>query len=157
LLLLAQPVVRDLSKVCKNFLALEDENRQLIAQLDDVRCEYCFFSCGNLLLKAILLHFLTTSFKWSGIRAQAAADKTSLKTQLDDLAAENSGLKAKADELADEIARLKAESSEAQERAKKSCLDAESRENDLHQRLQTSLDALRGESSISLDWVFSCR
>jgi hypothetical protein len=34
-------------------------------------------------------------------------------------------LKAKADELADEIARLKAESSEAQERAKKSRLDAE--------------------------------
>jgi regulator of replication initiation timing len=98
-----------------------------------------------------------TSFKWSGIGAQAAADKTSLKTQLYDLAAENSGLKAKADELADEIARLKAESSEAQERAKKSRLDAESREKDLHQRLQTSLDALRGESSISLDWVFSCR
>jgi regulator of replication initiation timing len=77
----------------------------------------------------------------------------SLKTQLDDLAAENSRLKAKAAELADEIARLKAESSEAQERAKKSHLDAESREKDLQERLQTSLDALRGESSISLDWV----
>jgi hypothetical protein len=50
-------------------------------------------------------------------------------------------LKAKADELADEVARLKAESSEAQERAKKCRLDAESREKDLHQRLQTSLDA----------------
>jgi hypothetical protein len=62
---------------------------------------------------------------------------------------ENSGLKAKADELADEIARLKAKSSEAQERAKKSHLEAESREKDLHQRLQTSLDALRGESSKS--------
>jgi predicted RNase H-like nuclease (RuvC/YqgF family) len=81
---------------------------------------------------AILLHSLTTSFKCPGIRVQAAADKMSLKTQLDDLAAENSGLKAKADELADEVARLKAESSEAQELAKKCRLDAESREKDLH-------------------------
>jgi hypothetical protein len=54
-------------------------------------------------------------------------------------------LKAKVTELNDEIARLKAESSEAQERAKKSCLDAEAREGELHQRLQTSLDDLRGE------------
>jgi hypothetical protein len=45
-----------------------------------------------------------TSFKWLGIGAQAAADKMSLKTQLDDLAVENSGLKAKAAEQADEIA-----------------------------------------------------
>jgi hypothetical protein len=64
---------------------------------------------------------------------------------------ENSGLKAKAAELTDEIVRLKVESSEAQERAKKSRLDAESRERDLHQRLQNSLDTLRGESSTSLD------
>jgi predicted RNase H-like nuclease (RuvC/YqgF family) len=98
-----------------------------------------------------LLHILTTSFKWLGIGAQAATDKASLKTQLDDLATENSGLKAKAAELTDEIARLKVELSEAQEHAKKSHLDAESRERDLHQRLQTSLDAWRGESLISLD------
>jgi hypothetical protein len=45
------------------------------------------------------------------------------------------GLKAKVAELNDEIARLKVESSEAQEHAKKSRLDAESREGDLHQRL----------------------
>jgi hypothetical protein len=64
---------------------------------------------------------------------------------------ENSGLKAKADGLADEVTRLKAESSEAQELAKTCRLNAESREKDLHQRLETSLDALRGESSISLD------
>jgi predicted nuclease with TOPRIM domain len=70
---------------------------------------------------------------------------------LDDLAAENSGLKAKAAELTDKIARLKVESSEAQERAKKSRLDAKSRERDLHQRLQTSLDTLHGESLTSLD------
>jgi hypothetical protein len=54
-------------------------------------------------------------------------------------------LKAKATELNDEIARLRTESSEAQERAKKSRLDAEAREGELHQRLQTSLDALRSE------------
>jgi septal ring factor EnvC (AmiA/AmiB activator) len=133
LLLLAQPVVRDLSKVCQSFLAMEEENRQLVAQLDDVRRECFSFSCSSLLQKTVSLQFLTTSFKWPGIGAQAATDKTSLKTQLDDLAAENSCLKAKADELADEIARLKAESSEAQERVKKSRLDAESREKDLHQ------------------------
>jgi hypothetical protein len=56
-------------------------------------------------------------------------------------------LKSKVTELNDEIARLKVESSEAQERAKKSRLDAETREGDLHQRLQSSLDALRGEFS----------
>jgi regulator of replication initiation timing len=68
-----------------------------------------------------------------------------LKSQLDDLAAENSGLKAKVAGLNDEVARLKAESSEAQERAKKSRLDAQAREEGLHQRLQASLDALRGK------------
>jgi hypothetical protein len=60
-------------------------------------------------------------------------------------------LKAKADELAEEVARLKAEASEAQEHAKKCRIDAESRENDLHQRLQASLDALHGEFSVSLE------
>jgi peptidoglycan hydrolase CwlO-like protein len=88
---------------------------------------------------------LTTSFDGLGIGAQAAADKTSLKSQLDNLAAENSGLKTKLTELNDEVARLKVESSEAQERAKKSRQDAEAREGELHQRLQTSLDTLRGE------------
>jgi hypothetical protein len=60
-------------------------------------------------------------------------------------------LKDKVAELTDKIARLKVESSEAQERAKKSRLDAESRERDLHQRLQNSLDTLRGGPSTSLD------
>jgi predicted RNase H-like nuclease (RuvC/YqgF family) len=90
------------------------------------------------------------SFKWVGIGAQAAVDKTSLKSQLDSLATENSGLKAKVAELNDEIARLKAESSEAQERAKKDRLDAESREGELHQRLQISLDTLRSKPSALL-------
>jgi hypothetical protein len=74
-----------------------------------------------------------------------------LKAQLDDIAAENSGLKAKADGLADEVARLKSESSKSQDLAKTCRLEAESREKDLHQRLQASLDALRGKSSISFD------
>jgi regulator of replication initiation timing len=89
--------------------------------------------------------FLTTSFDGPGIGAQAVADKTSLKSQLDNLATENSGLKDKVAELNDEVARLKVESSEVQERAKKSRLDAEAREGGLQQRLQTSLDSLQCE------------
>jgi hypothetical protein len=72
-----------------------------------------------------------------------------LKAQLDDLVAEKSELKAKADGLADEVARLKSESTKAQELAKTCRLETESREKDLHQRLQTSLDALRGKPLIS--------
>jgi regulator of replication initiation timing len=72
-----------------------------------------------------------------------------LKAQLDDLVAENSELKAKADGLVDELAQLKSESTKAQELVKTRRLEAESREKDLHQRLQTSLDVLHGESLIS--------
>jgi regulator of replication initiation timing len=72
-----------------------------------------------------------------------------LKAQLDNLVAEKSELKAKADGLVDEVAQLKSESTKAQELAKTRCLEAESREKDLHQRLHTSLDVLHGESSIS--------
>jgi regulator of replication initiation timing len=72
-----------------------------------------------------------------------------LKAQLYDLVAEKSELKAKADGLVDEVVRLKSESTKAQELAKMRCLEAESREKDLHQRLQTSLDTLRGKPSIS--------
>jgi hypothetical protein len=42
MLLLVQPVVRELSKVCKDFLVLEEENQQLSAQLEDVRRKYRF-------------------------------------------------------------------------------------------------------------------
>jgi cell division protein FtsB len=52
---------------------------------------------------------------WSRIAAQAAADKTALKAQIDDIAAENSSLKAKADGLADDVTQLKADSAKAQE------------------------------------------
>jgi hypothetical protein len=72
-----------------------------------------------------------------------------LKAQLDDLAAENSGLKTKTDELADEVARLKSESTKAQELARTRRMEAEAKEKDLQQRLQSSLDVLCGESSTS--------
>jgi hypothetical protein len=70
----------------------------------------------------------------------------SLKAQLDDLTAENSGQKAKTDELADEVTQLKSESTKAQELAKTRRMEAEAKEKDMQQRLQVSLDALRGES-----------
>jgi septal ring factor EnvC (AmiA/AmiB activator) len=75
----------------------------------------------------------------------------SLKAQLDDLAVEKSELQAKADGLVDEVARLKAESTKAQELAEARRLEAESREKDLHQRLQTSLDILRGKLLLSFE------
>jgi hypothetical protein len=74
-----------------------------------------------------------------------------LKAQLDDLAAEKSKLEDKADGLVNEVARLKAESTKAQELAKTRRLEAESREKDLHQRLQTSLNILRGKLSLSFE------
>jgi regulator of replication initiation timing len=77
-----------------------------------------------------------------------------LKAQLDDLAAENSGLKAKTDELADEVARLKSESTKAQELARTRRMEDEAKEKDMQQRLQSSLDALRGKSSTLSGLVF---
>jgi hypothetical protein len=58
------------------------------------------------------------------------------------------GLKAKTDELADEVAKLKSESTKAQELARTRRMEAEAKEKE-QQRLQSSLDALRGESSTS--------
>jgi predicted RNase H-like nuclease (RuvC/YqgF family) len=77
-----------------------------------------------------------------------------LKAQLEDLAAENSGLKAKTDELANEVARLKSESTKAQELARTRRIEAEAKEKDMQQRLQSLLDALRGESSTLSGLVF---
>jgi regulator of replication initiation timing len=77
-----------------------------------------------------------------------------LKAQLDDLMAENSGLKAKTDELADEVARLKSELTKAQELARTRHIEAEAKEKDMQQRLQSSLDALRGDSSTLSRLVF---
>jgi hypothetical protein len=59
-------------------------------------------------------------------------------------------LKARADGLVDEVARLKAKSTKAQELANQRRLEAESKEKDLHQRLQAALDTLRGKPLLSL-------
>jgi hypothetical protein len=48
----------------------------------------------------------------------------------------------KADGLADKVTQLKADSTKAQELANKHRMEAESKEKDLHQRLQTALDSL---------------
>jgi hypothetical protein len=58
-------------------------------------------------------------------------------------------LKARADGLVDEVARLKAESTKAQELAHQHRLEAESKEKDLHQHLQTALNTLRGKPLLS--------
>jgi hypothetical protein len=65
---------------------------------------------------------------------------------MDDLEAENSSLRAKADGLANEVTQLKADSTKAQELANKHRMEAESKEKDLHQRLQTALDSLHGKT-----------
>jgi hypothetical protein len=69
---------------------------------------------------------------------------------VDDLAAEKSMLKARADGLVNKVSRLKAESTKAQELANQHRLEAESKEKDLHQCLQTTLDTLRGRPLLSL-------
>jgi hypothetical protein len=74
----------------------------------------------------------------------------SLKAQVDDLAAEKSVLKAKADGLVDEVARLRAGSTKAQELADQRRLEGESKEKELHQRLQITLDYLCGKPLFSL-------
>jgi peptidoglycan hydrolase CwlO-like protein len=83
--------------------------------------------------------------EWAGIATQAAADKTSLKAQLDKLVAEKTELASKVDALIEEVARLKAESSKAQELANQHRLEAESKEETLHERLQAALETLRGK------------
>jgi hypothetical protein len=85
------------------------------------------------------------SLEWAGIATQAAADKTSLKAQLDDLAAKKFVLTSKADGLAEEFVRFKAESTKAQELAAQRHLEAESKEKGLHQRIQAALETLRGK------------
>jgi hypothetical protein len=76
------------------------------------------------------------------IGAQAAANKTLLKAQIDDLVAENTSLKSKAEGLAAKAAQLRADQVKAQELVDKRQAEAESREKNLQQRLQTALDSL---------------
>jgi cell division protein FtsB len=124
---------------------LEEENQRLTAQLEDMRRK-CFLSflssCLDIFSFVLILLFIW----WSGIAAQAAADKTSLKAQIDDLTAENSSLKAKADGLADDVTQLKADQAKAQELHNQRQAEAESKEKDLQQRLQAALNSLHGES-----------
>jgi Skp family chaperone for outer membrane proteins len=82
---------------------------------------------------------------WSGIAAQATADKTALKAQIDDVAAKNSSLKAKADGLADDVTQLKADSAKARELDNQWRAEAESKEKKLQQHLQAALDSLHGK------------
>jgi hypothetical protein len=65
-----------------------------------------------------------------------------LKARIDDLEAENSLMRVKADGLTNEVTQLKAESMKAQELATKHRMEAKSKERDLQQRLQTTLDSL---------------
>jgi hypothetical protein len=52
--------------------------------------------------------------------------------------------------LVDKVVQLKAELAKAQELANQHRLEAESKEKDLQQRLQTALDSLRGKPLFSL-------
>jgi hypothetical protein len=54
-------------------------------------------------------------------------------------------MRAKADGLTNEVTQLKAELTKAQELATMHRMEAESKERDLQQRLQTSLDSLHGK------------
>jgi uncharacterized coiled-coil DUF342 family protein len=68
-----------------------------------------------------------------------------LKARIDDLAAENSLLRAKADGLADEVTQLKADLTKAQELVNQRRVEAESKEKDMQQRLQATIDSLHGK------------
>jgi uncharacterized protein YlxW (UPF0749 family) len=98
-------------------------------------------------LATVILVFSVVLFEWVGIVSQAAANKTSLKAQLDDLAAEKTELALKVDALTEEVAWLKAESSRAQELANQRRLEAESKEQALHECLQAAVETLRGKPS----------
>jgi cell division protein FtsB len=110
---------------------LEEENQRLTAQLEDMRHK-CLLSFLSSYLDIFSFVLILLIIWWSGITAQAAADKTLLKAQIDDLAAENSSLKAKADGLADEVAQLKTDLAKAQELANQHRMEAESKEKDMH-------------------------
>jgi hypothetical protein len=77
-----------------------------------------------------------------------------LKAQIDDLAVNNSALKAKADGLADEVAQLKTDSMKAQELANQRRMEAESKEKDLQQSLQSTLDSLHAKPDSSFNMRF---
>jgi hypothetical protein len=74
---------------------------------------------------------------------------------VDDLTAENTAFKTKADGLAVEAAQLRTDQAKAQELFDKRQAEAESREKNLQQRLQTALDSLRGEPHSLFDPRFA--
>jgi hypothetical protein len=74
---------------------------------------------------------------------------------VDDLIVENTALKTKADGLAIEAAQLRTDQAKAQELLDKHQSEAESREKNLQQRLQTALDSLRGEPHSLFDLRFA--
>jgi hypothetical protein len=67
----------------------------------------------------------------------------------------NYSLKTKADGLADEVAQLKSDLEKAQELANQRRVEAESKEKDLQQHLQSALDSLLGtpDSSFSMRFM----
>jgi glutamine synthetase adenylyltransferase len=77
-----------------------------------------------------------------------------LKAQIDDLVAGNSSLKAKADGLANEVTQLKTDSAKAQELVNQRRVEAESKEKNLQQHLQATLDSLHGKSYSSFSIRF---
>jgi hypothetical protein len=110
-----QPVIKNLSNVCKNCLAMEKENKRMAAELADVRFK-CFFRVLFMFLgqKSACWH-INLSLRQSGVATQAAADKSSLKAQMDGFIADNSLLKTHIESLAVKVTQLKAEQAKAQE------------------------------------------
>jgi hypothetical protein len=64
---------------------------------------------------------------------------------VDDLAAKNAALKTKVDGLAIEATQLRADQAKAEELVDKRQAEAESKEKNLQQRLQTALDSMCGK------------
>jgi regulator of replication initiation timing len=78
-----------------------------------------------------------------------------LKAHVDDLVAENTLLKLKADGLAAEASQLRADQAKAEELFDKRQVEVESREKNLQQRLQTTLDSLHGKPHSLFDLKFA--
>jgi dynactin complex subunit len=72
---------------------------------------------------------------WSGVAAQAATNKSSMKAQVDGLTTDNSLLKTRVDGLVAEVTQLKGEQAKAQELRDKHQAEAELKEESLRQRL----------------------
>jgi hypothetical protein len=122
--------------MCKNYLAMEREKKvwPLNWPMFDVSTSFlhrlCFF-CS----KKFACWHIDLCLGWSGVAAQAAVDKSSMKAQVDGLAADNSLLKTRVDSLVAEVTQLKADQAKAQELHEKHQAEAELKEESLRQRL----------------------